>query len=476
MTGPESVAQEPHLERRLGLFQATALNMANMIGVGPFITIPMLMSALGGPQSMLGWAIALLITIPDSMVWSELGAAMPGSGGTYRWLREGFGREKLGRLMAFLFLWQFLISGPLEIASGYIGFAKYLDFLWPGTVDGQGVLTLRGGAVVIALGLMILFLLYRRIQHVGFLTVSLWLGAMLTVGAILLTGIMHFDAGKAFDFPPNAFDFSWGFLLGLGTATRVGIYDFLGYYDICFVGDEVRDPGKTIPRSIIGSLILVALIYIGINLSINGIISWREFVPHEERPIAAHIASHVMERIHGPSVAKIFTVMILWTTVGSCFALLLGYSRIPFAAARDGTFFRMFARLHPSKNFPHLSLLVIGGLSIIGAFLPLGAVVDALITLRIVILFIGQIAALVLLRRARPTMPRPYKVWLYPLPLFVAVIGWLFALVTSGARLMLLAALCFSVGIVAYFAWAKFTGIWPWGKGMEPDRPSEQPS
>src|SRR5881409_1121638 len=110
-----SPAEPPQLLRRFGLLPATALNMTNMIGVGPFITIPLLMSALGGPQAMLGWVVALVIVIGDGMVWSELGAAMPGSGGSFHYLREAFGRARVGRVMAFLFVWQFVLSGPLEI-------------------------------------------------------------------------------------------------------------------------------------------------------------------------------------------------------------------------------------------------------------------------------------------------------------------------------------------------------------------------
>jgi amino acid transporter len=117
------------LSRRFGLLQATALNMSNMIGIGPFITIPILMTALGGPQAMIGWAVAVLVTIPDGLVWSEFGAAMPGSGGSYVYLREAYGRERFGRLVAFLFIWQFILSGPLEIASGYIGFSRYARYI-----------------------------------------------------------------------------------------------------------------------------------------------------------------------------------------------------------------------------------------------------------------------------------------------------------------------------------------------------------
>src|SRR5215510_405417 len=180
----------PRLIRHFGTLQATALNMSNMIGIGPFLTIPLLMSALGGPQAMLGWLVALLIVIPDGMVWSELGAALPGSGGSYVYLREAF-----GRLMAFLFIWQFIISGPMEIASGYIGFAQYLNYIWkaPQFSMAFGGVSINIFSVAIVVGLINIALLYRQIKHVGKITVSLWVGTLLTTGAVILTGAAHFD-------------------------------------------------------------------------------------------------------------------------------------------------------------------------------------------------------------------------------------------------------------------------------------------
>src|SRR2546423_14024538 len=166
----------PHLLRRFGLLQATALNMSNMIGIGPFITIPGLMSQMGGgPQAMLGWLVALLIALPDGLIWSELGAAMPGSGGSYLYLREAFGRQTFGRLMGFLFIWQFILSGPLEIATGCIGFAQYLAFLWPGITARQSQLVAAGVSVVTVI------LLYRQITAIGKITIGLWIGTLLTV-------------------------------------------------------------------------------------------------------------------------------------------------------------------------------------------------------------------------------------------------------------------------------------------------------
>src|SRR5436853_1796886 len=303
-----------HLVERFGALQGTALNMSNMIGVGPFITIPLLMSALGGPQAMLGWIVAVLIAIPDGMVWSELGAAMPGSGGSYLYLREGYGRETFGRLVAFLFIWQFILSGPLEIASGYIGFARYTNYIWTGMTQRATLL------VAVAVGLINIVLLYRRITSIGTITVSLWIGTLLTTLAVVITGAMHFSAARAFDFPPDAFNFSLGFLFGLGAASRIGVYDYLGYYDICYIGDDVRDPGRTIPRSIIISVVAVAIIYFAINLSVIGVVPWREFVPYQAHPESGFVVSLMMEKIYGPKIATAFTAMVLWTAFGSVFA------------------------------------------------------------------------------------------------------------------------------------------------------------
>jgi basic amino acid/polyamine antiporter, APA family len=443
------------LLRRFGPLQATALNMSNMIGVGPFITIPLLMSALGGPQAMLGWLVAALIVIPDGLVWSELGAALPGSGGTYVYLREGFGREKFGRLMAFLFIWQFILSGPLEIASGYIGFASYLGYVWQGMTPATRIIIAAG------VGLLNIALLYRRITSIGALTVTLWVGTLITTAAVIATGAMHFDPNVAFDFPPGAFNFSIGFLLGLGAAARVGVYDYLGYYDICYIGDEVKDPGRTIPRSIIISIIAVALIYVAINLSVIGVVPWREFVPADSHAGASFIVSIFMEKIYGSGIATVFTALILWTAFGSVFALLLGYSRIPFAAARDGYFFAVFGRIHPTKNFPHISLVVIGLIAIACSFLSLGMVIDALITTRILIQFIGQIFAVILLRRTRPDMPRPFRIWLYPIPALVALVGWIFVFITSDWRVILLGLGSLALGVVCFLGWSWRSRRWP---------------
>lgn len=414
-----------------------------MVGVGPFITVPLIIAAMGGPQCMLGWVLGAIIALCDGLVWSELAASMPSTGGTYVYLREAFGKTKLGGLLPFLFIWQFVFSGPLEIASGYIGFAQYVGYFW----HGMGTAATRG--VSMSVGLLVIALLYRRVTSIGKLTVVLWAGMLITVLWVIVAGLSNFNTKVVFDFPPGAWKFSTGFVAGLGSATLIAIYDFLGYYDICYVAGEVRNPSRVIPRSIIYSVLAVAAIYALTNLGLIAVVPWRE---------AAHskfIASDFMAKLYGTRAASGITVLVLWTALASVFALLFGYSRIPYAAALNGDFFKVFARLHPRGGFPHISLLVMGGLSIIACLWTLDDVITALVTSRIVIQFIGQIFALGYLRKNRPEMPRPFRMWLYPLPAAIAFLGWAFLFLTSGWKFAGFGLLTLFVGVAAYFIWSR---------------------
>ena len=281
---------------------------------------------------------------------------------------------------------------------------------------------------------------------------------------------MHFNPHVAFDFPPGAFNFSLGFFMGLGVASRIGIYDYLGYYDVCYIGDEVREPGRVIPRSILISTAAVAVIYLGINLSIIGVVPWREFVPAAAHAESSFIVSVFMQKIYGRTVATIFTLLVLWTAFGSVFALLLGYSRIPFAAAESGYFFRAFGRLHPTKGFPYISLLVLGAISIVAGFFSLGTVIDALIVTRIVVQFMGQVVGLMVLRRRAPDLPRPYRMWLYPMPALVALLGWIFVFLTTQPQVIGFGLGVLLLGCVAFLLWSWRTDRWPFQTGMPPAR------
>ena len=437
------MAERQGLARGLGLLEATALNMSNMVGVGPFVTIPLLIGAMGGPQCKLGWAVGAVLALCDGLVWAELAAALPGEGGSYLYLREAFRRTRLGTLLPFLFIWQFMFSGPLEISSGYIGFAQYLSYFRRGMSAWE--MRLAAGAV----GVLVVVLLYRGIQAVARLTVVLWIGMLATVGWIIVAGFMHFDARLAFDFPPHAFAISPAFMAGLGGATLISMYNFLGYYGICFVGGEVRQPEKTMPRSIVLSVLIVGAIYALLTLVILAVVPWREAAQSK------FVAARFMEVIYGRWAGSAVTLLILWSAVASVFALALAYSRVPYAAALDGYFWKPFARLHAKGGFPYVSLLAIGGLAIVGGMLSLDWVVSALLTARILVQFIGQIAGLQVLRKSRPDVALPFRMWLYPVPSVIALVGWVYVFVTSGWTFVLCGLGVLASGVVAFAAWRR---------------------
>jgi amino acid transporter len=434
------------MERSLGLLQAISLNIANMVGIGPFITIPAFIAAMEGPQAMIAWGLAALLVLCDGLVWSELGAALPGSGGSYHFLKTVFGPMRFGRVVPFLFIWQFLISGALEMASGYIGALNYLKYAapkWTGAWESY-----PGGDRWIAVGAVVLVtaLLCQRIGKIGWLSVFMTAGTLLTVLLVIVAGLFHLDPSH-FALPENAFRLDQRFATGLGAAMLIAIYDYLGYYNICHLGEEVRDPARTIPRAIIGSVIVIALIYWTMNLCIIGVIPWQEAMQSK------NIAADFMERLFGRPWAVAFTWLILWTAMACMFSITLGYSRIPFAAARSGDFFKPFGYLHPTGGYPLISLLVLAALTSIFCFFELGDVIAAAVCVRIVVQFLGQIVALDWIRRHRPEIKLPFRMWFYPVPSLVAAAGWIFVLATAQSRVLILSLLVVLSGLAIFWLW-----------------------
>ncbi len=466
------------LQRHFGLVQATALNVTQVVGAGVFATIPFMLVALPGPYALLGWVCAGLLILVDSTVWSELGAALPGSGGSYLYLLESFGRERWGRLMAFLFIWQFLISGPLEIASGLIAMATFSTQLSPAFAafneeytwslslwEAQKLGVSFGPARLIGLaaGVVVLGLLYRRVTTLGRLTVTFWLGVLAVIAWILVEGALRFDAATAFDFSGKAAARPDDFASNLGTAMILAMYSYLGYYNICYVGDEVRDPGRTIPRAILLSALLVVVLFVGLHLAMLGTVSWRA-VPSKGKDLDDFsLAATFMAACHGEgSVAvTLVTLLLMWSCFGSAFAGLLGYSRIPYGAARYGHFFSAFAKVHARHRIPHVSLLAVGALVLFWSFFDLQNVINALIVTRILEQFVAQIVGVVLLRRLRPEMPRPYRIWLYPLPCLLALVGWLYLYVAAGWLFIALGLATLTAGVGVFLLWSWRGGAWP---------------
>src|SRR5579875_759568 len=303
MALPENAA--PQLVRGIGLLGATSANMLEMIGVGPFITIPILLSKTNGPQAILGWVLGAIVALCDGMVWAELGAAMPGTGGPYRYLSEAYGPRRLGRLMSFLFIWETIFLAPLSIGSGAIGFAQYARFLF------KNISWWEEKLIAISICLLITALLYREIRSVGRLSVAMWVVVLGTVAWIIFAGVTHFNPHLAFNFPPGAFRPSRSFFFGLGGATLIAMYDYGGYNNVCFFAGEVRNPERVIPRSILFSVGCVGILYLTMNITIIGVVPWHAAIH------STSIASDFIQRIYGTGAAQVVTVLILWTTAAS---------------------------------------------------------------------------------------------------------------------------------------------------------------
>jgi amino acid transporter len=442
-------SEPAHLVRGIGLAGAASANMLEMIGVGPFITIPILLAKMNGPQAILGWVLGAAVALCDGMVWAELGAAMPGAGGPYRYLSEAFGPQSLGRLMSFLFIWETIFLAPLSIGSGAVGFAQYSKFLFHDLSWGGEKL------IAIAVCLLITALLYRDIRSVGRLSVVLWAVVIVTALWITVAGVLNFDPRRAFDFPAGAFEPSSAFFFGLGGATLIAMYDYGGYNNVCFFAGEVRHPERVIPRSILLSIGAVAALYLTMNITIIGVVPWRDAVR------STSIVSDFIQRLYGPGAAALVTVLVLWTTLASVFAVLLGYSRVPYAAAADGRFFRPFGRLHPTKNFPSFSVLFLGIASGFACLLNLAVLINALIVIQVLIQFMAQIVAVTLIRRNRPDIVRPFQMPLYPLTAIIAFLGWLYILVSSGLVYILTGFGLLALGVAAYLWRARRVREWP---------------
>ena len=425
------------LQRGMGLLQATATNIIGMVGVGPFLTIPFMVTAMNGPHIIYAWVLGAVLAFCDGLVYAELGAALPGSGGPYVYLREAYRPFGLGRLMAFIFIFQLMLVAPLSVAGGAVGFADYLGFYWDAMTPLQHNLVAAGVCVAVTA------LLYRDITSVGRLAVVMLAVVLLTVGWVIVAGLFSFSWAQAFDFPPQARRLDGGLLRAMGAAGLLAMYNYGGYSNVCNIGEELRAPERTLPRSIVLSIVIVVVLYVVMSTVILGIIPWQE--AQQTRTIASlFIARTFADPARGRIAALVMTSLILFVTASSLYAVILGYSRIPFAAARDGQFFRVFGRVHATKHFPHVSLLTIGAVTLPFCFFSLGQLVSWLIQVQILLQFVWQCAAVVLLRRYRPDVAKPFRMWLYPLPALVSLAMWIYIFLSAPA-----AGIAFSVAFLA---------------------------
>ncbi|MGO9640082.1 MAG: APC family permease [Candidatus Acidiferrales bacterium] len=472
----------PELARALTLMPAVALAMVDMIGVGPFATLPNLVNKMGGAQAIYGWTAGALLAMSDGLIWAELGAAMPKAGGSYEYLSEIYGREKLGRLFSFLFVFQLIVSAPISIASGCVGLAGYASYVFPGLsrvflqtgfqfsffgfkyMGSEHVAFGISGATLVAMAAALLatFLVYRRITGVGRIAKYLWAGVLGTMGFVIFTGLTHFHSSLAF--PPG-----WtrpqasGFWTGFSAGLLIALYDYWGYYNVCFLGEEVAEPRKTIPRAMLLSIAAVAILYITMNVSILGVVPLQELRAMANNSATSYVAARAVQIAYGHWAGTLVALMVIWTAFASVFSLLAGYSRVPFAAARDGNFFRFFQKVHPKHDFPTHSVLVLGILAAAFCVFQLGQLVTALVVIRILLMFLLQAIGVVVWRIVKPDQPRPFRMWLYPLPVLITIAG--FALVLHDKKPLYHRALVFAaIGVLIFLFRAAKTRTWPFAR------------
>ncbi len=406
--------------RKINLLQATAINMIDMVGIGPFVVMPLVAGYFHSGLFIWAWIFGAFTAFVDGMVWSELGARYPLAGGTYNFHRIAYG-EKGGRLMSFLFVWQTSIQGPLVIASASIGFAQYLTYMVDLSFWQQKMIS--GGLV-----LFVLMLLYRKIETIGKISVVLGSIVILTILWIIISGLSNQQHSIPL-LPANGESFfSFAFWAAVANGSLKTVYSYLGYYNVCHLGGEIKRPEVNIPRSIFISIFGIAVLYLLMNISVMSVIPWQEAGKMDK-----YLVSNFMEQLYGHKAGIIVTVLILCVAMSSLFAVVLGYSRVPYAAAADGNFFKIFSRLHPTKNFPHISLLVLCGLGFIFSLLfRLSEVITAILALRIVVQFMAQAVGVVLLRKRNGTKELPFKMRLYPFPVIISIIIWLFLFYHTG--------------------------------------------
>ena len=437
------------LKRSLGLGHATAINMIDMVGIGPFITLPMVIGMMNGPYFLYAWLAGAALSIVDAMIWSELGAAFPRAGGSYNFLKEAYGKNGAGKLMSFLFVWQTMIQAPLVIASAAIGFAKYFSYLVPLNTTTSKIVS---GSLVI----LIILLLYRKIETIGKISLLLWSGVIITMFWIIGGGIVHGNFLAPIKHINDGLSIDYAFVTAMGFASVKSVYSYLGYYNICHLGGEIKNPSKNIPRSMFFAIAGISVLYLMMNISVVSVIPWQ--VAKDSEFVVSVFIQHLM----GSNAAKVATCLILWVAFASVFSATLGYSRIPYAAAIDNSFFTIFGKLHPTKNFPYVSLLFLGGMAFVFSLLfKLTDVINAILAMRILIQFIGQGIGLLILRTEKNKDKFPYKMPLFPIPVYIAIAMWLFVFFSTGSKMIAGGLIVIFIGMIVYFIKAKLQNDWP---------------
>ncbi|MGH9334105.1 MAG: APC family permease, partial [Vicinamibacteria bacterium] len=402
------------LVRGLGLLDSILLVIGIVIGSGIFLTTGLMAAELPSPfLIMTVWAVGGILTVAGALTFAELGAAMPEAGGQYVYLREAY-----GSLSAFLFGWiTLLVYQPGSIAAVAVGFAAYLGYFVPewGTdhvlvtvSSGNFVLSLTAGQVVASVIIVFLTHLNARGLRAGSLVQNVF--TFLKVGAIaafVLFGLW-WTRGNALPEAQVAVVRENSLLTGFGVALIAALWAFDGWGNLNFSAGEIKDPGRTLPRALILGTAAVTVIYLLTNWAYLRALS----IP--EMQGVTRVAETAATALFGPGATSMIAAAVLVSTFGATNGTILTGGRVYYAMAKDGLFFDSVARVHPRYRTPHVALWVQGLWS---SVLSLTGTFDQLFTyamLGALIMYGAATASVFTLRRKRPDLPRPYRVWGYP--------------------------------------------------------------
>jgi amino acid transporter len=292
----------------------------------------------------------------------------------------------------------------------------------------------------------------------------LFVGVLAAIAGVIVSGFVHASALGGWQMPAApAFAGFKTAMGGLAQGTLLATYCYWGYYNITFLGGEVKRPEKTIPRAILLSVLFVAAFYVVMDLAVLPSLGGAAAHTAESAVVRVRLVADIARAAFGGWAGYTIAGLVVWTAFASVFSLLLGYSRVPYAAARDGNYFSFLAAVHPRHGIPHRSLVALGVVAAAFCFLTLTQVITLLVITRIVLQFFLQHAGVILLRVQRPDLERPFKMPLYPLPPLLAMAGFVFMLVNRSHALkgLAVAAAIGVSGTLIYLYRARREGQWP---------------
>jgi amino acid transporter len=441
-TPPQLPTVTSDLKRELGLFDAIMINAGTMIASAIFIVPATVAAAVQGTAVMtLVWVIGGLVSLLGALSIAELAAAYPEAGGQYAYLREAY-----GTIWAFLYGWaNFAVINTASIAAIAVGFARYIGFFTP--------LSEAAIRIIAILSIIGLTLLNCRGVRIGATTQNVL--TTLKIGALLALIATSFvlPGGAASHFQPLWPSGTIGQWIGPFGVAMVGVlWAYDGWIETTYVGSEIVDPGRNLPRSIILSTLIVIALYVLASVAYVYVLSPAGMAG------SALVASDAAKVTMGAFGATLVVVAILISTLGANNGIILTAARIPYAMARGGTFFRSQGIVHPRYATPTVALLTQG---VIASSLTAFGTYDQLFTYVVFAQFVFyalSAGAVIRLRRTAPQVARPYRTWGYPVTpiVFIAFAIWLvYNTIVETPKDSAIGAGLILLGLPGYWYWKK---------------------